>query len=149
MAQMYTSILVHVPTKAHYSLLKAVTQSRGLCVKLDLNKSPNHNLFVTECEEKEFKKPFLKEEKKLSFTAKQAKYNREIEGVFLSAMLAAAYRFLPRIIAGLVAGSAGLTEAEVDGNGHFLGKRDCSYHIRHMGDASLPQPSIRTYMVFM
>ena len=45
-------------------------------------------------------------------------------------MLAAATRFLPAILAGLVGASAGQEE----GSGMFLGKRDHTYQIRHTGE---------------
>ena len=44
-----------------------------------------------------------------------------------------ASRFLPGIIAGLLAGST-LPDAEVEENGMFLGKKDYTYHIHHMGE---------------
>ena len=49
-------------------------------------------------------------------------------------MLSAASRFLQGITAGLLAGSA---ESEVEGNGMFLGKRDYTYQLRHMGEGLL------------
>ena len=54
-------------------------------------------------------------------------------------MLSAASKFLPGIIAGLLAGSA---ESEVEGNGMFLGKRDYTYQLRHMGEGLLITPAI-------
>ena len=53
-------------------------------------------------------------------------------------MLSATSLFLPGIIAGLLAGS---TETEESGNGMFLGKRDYTYHIRHMGEGLLITPA--------
>ena len=53
-------------------------------------------------------------------------------------MLSAASKFLPGIIAGLLAGSA---ESEVEGNGMFLGKQDYTYQIRHMGEGLLITPA--------
>ena len=83
----------------------------------------------------------------LRFTTKQAKYNKEAEGGFLGAMLSAASKLLPGIIAGLLAGSA---ESEVEGNGMFLGKRDYTYQLRHMGEGLLITPgkasSIKGFM---
>ena len=142
MAQRYTSILVHVPSKAHHNLLKAVTQSRGLSVKLDLTKTPDHKLFVTAMQRKKIEEAISKGRKEMSlrFTAKQARYNKETEGGFLSAMLGAASRFLPGIIAGLLAGSAS-PDSEVEGNGMFLGKRDYTYLIRHMGEGLIIKPA--------
>ena len=67
---------------------------------------------------------------------RHAKYNKETEGGFLGAMLAAASRFLPAILAGLVAGSA-----QTDGSGMFLGKRDHTYQIQHSGEGLLIIPA--------
>ena len=46
-------------------------------------------------------------------------------------------RFLPSILAGLLAGSA---ESQSQGNGMFLGKRDHTYQIRHTGEGLLITP---------
>ena len=74
----------------------------------------------------------------LRFSAKQAKYNHESEGGFLGAMLSAASRFLPAILAGLAAGTA---EYHSEGNGMFLGRRDHTYQIRHMGEGLVITPA--------
>ena len=71
-------------------------------------------------------------------TLRQAKYTHESEGGFLGAMLAAASRFLPAILAGLAAGSA---EYHTDGNGMFLGKRGHTYQIRRSGKGLLITPA--------
>ena len=129
---------VHVPRKAHERMLKAITQSKPISVKLDLTGSPDHKIFVTNLQRKKIEEAIAagKKEMTLRFTTKQAKYNKEAEGGFLGAMLTAASRFLPSIIAGLIAGSVE-SETEVDGNGMFLGKRDYTYHIRHTGEGLL------------
>ena len=46
-------------------------------------------------------------------------------------MLSTVTKFLPTILAGLIAGTVG---EEVEGNGMFLGKRDHTYQIHHVGE---------------
>ena len=89
---------------------------------------------------KKIEEAIAKGRKKMSlrFTGKQAQYNKHVEGGFLGAMLTAASRFLPAIIAGLLAGSA---EYRVEGEGMFLGKRDYTYHLRHMGEGLVITPA--------
>ena len=140
MAERYTSVMVHVPQKAHEKILKAITQSAGLSINLDLTKSPDHEIFVTALQRKKIEEAIAKGWKRMSirFTKRQAQYNKQVEGGFLGAMLTAASRFLPAIIAGLLAGSA---ESHVEGDGMFLGKRDYTYHLRHMGEGLLISPA--------
>ena len=52
MAQRYTSVHIHVPEKAHEKILKAITQSTGLSINLDLTKNPDHEIFVTPLQKK-------------------------------------------------------------------------------------------------
>ena len=60
------------------------------------------------------------------------RYNTGSEGGFLGALMASATRFLPAILAGILAGSA---EHESEGNGMFLGKDNHTYRVRrHAGD---------------
>ena len=84
----------------------------------------------------------------LRFSIRQARYNVQSEGGFLSTILAAATRFLPAILAGLVAGTA---DQDVEGNGMFLGKRDHTYQIQHAGERLLikavPHSKIRGFYV--
>ena len=146
MAERYTSVRVHVPEKAHEKILKAITQSTGLSINLDLTKNPDHEIFVTQLQRKKIEEAIAKGRKRMSlrFTGRQAQYNKHVEGGFLGAMLTAASRFLPAIIAGLLAGSA---EHQAEGEGMFLGKRDYTYHLRHMGEGlvitSAPHSKIR------
>ena len=51
-----------------------------------------------------------------------------------------ASRFLPGIIAGLLAGSAS-PDAEVEGNGMILEKRDYTYHIQYIGEGLIIKPT--------
>ena len=89
-----------------------------------------------------------RKEMTLRFSVRQARHNIHSEGGFLGAMLAAATRFLPAILAGLVAGTAG---QEVEGNGMFLGKRDHTYQIQHAGEGlvikEVPHCKIRGFYV--
>ena len=136
----YTGILVHVPSRAHKKLHQAIALSRLISVKLDLLGSPDHKSFVTPLQRKKIEQAIAagRKEMTLRFTTKQAKYNKKAECGFLGAMLSAASKFLPGIIAGLLAGS---TESEVEGNGMFLGKRDYTYQLRHMGEGLLITPA--------
>ena len=61
----------------------------------------------------------------------------ESEGGFLGAMLLVASRFLPTILAGMAAGTA---EYHSEGYGMFLGRREHTYQIRHMGEGLLITP---------
>ena len=47
MAKVYTAMNVHVPRRSHEKLLRAVTQSSPVSVKLDLTGNPVHKIFVT------------------------------------------------------------------------------------------------------
>ena len=57
-------------------------------------------------------------------------------------------RFLPAILAGLVAGT---TDQDIEGSGMFLGKRDHTYQIQHAGEGLLnkavPHGKIRGFYV--
>ena len=135
---MYHQMMIHVPLRSHEKLLKAVTQSRPVSVKLDLTREPEHKIFVTTGQRKKIEAALMADRRDMTlrFSVKQAKYNKEMEGGFLGTMLAAASRFLPAILAGLVAGSA-----ETEGSGMFLGKRDHTYQIRHSGEGLLITPA--------
>ena len=138
MAEVYTAVNVHVPKRSHEKLLRAVTQSAPVSVKLDLTGNPEHRIFVTVGQKKKIEAALAagRRDMTLRFSVRQAKYNKEVEGGFLGAMFAAASRFLPAILAGLVAGSA-----QTDGNGMFLGKRDHTYQIQHSGEGILITPA--------
>ena len=70
------------------------------------------------------------------------------KGGFLGTILAAATRFLPAILVGLVAGTA---DQDVEGSGMFLGKKDHTYQIQHAGEGLLikaePHSKIRGFYV--
>ena len=138
--QLYTSMMLHVPFHSHEKLLKAVTRSTPVSVKLDLTGNPDHKIFVTIGQKKKIEAAVAagKRDMTLRFSVKQAKYNHESEGGFLGAMLSAASRFLPAILAGLAAGTA---EYHSEGNGMFLGRRDHTYQIRHMGEGLVITPA--------
>ena len=136
----YTAMMLHVPTRSHERLIKAVTQSTPVSIKLDLSASPDHKIFVTSGQRKKIETAIAlgRRDMTLRFSAKQARYNHKAEGGFLGAMLAAASRFLPAILAGLAAGA---TEYHSNGNGMFLGRRDHTYQIRHSGEGLLITPA--------
>ena len=102
----YIEILVHVPNSE--KLQKAVTLTRPISIKLDLLESPDDKLFITFVQKTKIEQATAAGRKNLTlrFTTKQAKYNKEAEGGFLGAMLSAASKFMPGIIAGLLAGLA-------------------------------------------
>ena len=132
-------MMLHVPTASHDRLLRAVTRSAPVSVKLDLTGSPDHKIFVTTGQKRKIEAAVGagRKDMTLRFSARQAKYNHESEGGFLGAMLAAASRFLPAILAGLAAGA---TEYHTEGNGMFLGRRDHTYQIRHSGEGLVITP---------
>ena len=87
MAQGYTSVHVHVPEKAHENFFKAITQSTGLSINLDLTKNPDYEIFVTPLQKK-IEEAIAKGRKKMSlrFTGRQAQYNKHVEGGFSGAI---------------------------------------------------------------
>ena len=138
---LYYAINVHVPTSTHEKLMKAVTKTGPVSVKLDLTGQPQDKIYVTWGQRKKIEEAVAKGRKEMTlrFSVRQAKHNIHSEGGFLGAMLAAATRFLPAILAGLVAGTAGQEEEE--GNGMFLGRRDHTYQIRHSGEGLVITPT--------
>ena len=130
----YHAVNVHVPVKTHEKLMKAVTKAGPVSVKLDLTAPPQDKIYVTWGQRKKIEDAVVKGRKELTlrFSVRQARHNVQSEGGFLGTMLAAATRFLPAILAGLVGASAG-QEVE-EGSGMFLGKRDHTYQIRHTGE---------------
>ena len=146
----YHAVNVHVPIKTHEKLMKAVTRAGPVSVKLDLTGDPHDKIYVTWGQRKKIEDAVAKGRKDLTlrFSVRQARHNIQSEGGFLGTMLAAATRFLPAILAGLVAGTAG---QEVEGNGMFLGKRDHTYQIQHAGEGlvikEVPHCKIRGFYV--
>ena len=140
MDKLYFAINVHVPIKAHEKIMRAVSRSGPVSVKLDLTGPPQDKLYVTPGQRRKIQEAISrgKRDMTLRFSARQAKHNIESEGGFLSGMLQAAVRFLPSILAGLAAGSA---EYHAEGNGMFLGRRDHTYQIRHSGEGLVITPA--------
>ena len=147
----YYPVNVHVPIKAHEKLMKVVTKTGPVSIKLDLMAKPQDKIYVTWGQRKKIEEAVSKGRKELTlrFSVRQARHNIQSEGGFLGTILAAATRFLPAILAGLVAGTAG--QEEVEGNGMFLGKRDHTYQIRHAGEGlvikEVPHSKIRGFYV--
>ena len=139
MDKKYTAVKVHVPRKTHEKLMKAVTQTRPVSVKLDLLGATEHRIYVTSGQKKKIEDAVRAGRKDMTirFSQRQAKYNIEAEGGFLGGILSAAARFLPSILAGLAAGTA---EYHSQGNGMFLGRRDHTYQMRHSGAGLLITP---------
>ena len=110
-----------------------MTKGGPFSLKLDLTEKPQDKIYVTWGQRKKIEEAVTKGQKEMTlrFSARQSRHNIRCEGGFLGAMLSAATRFLPAILAGLVAGTAG---EEVEGNGMFLGKRDHMYQIQHAGE---------------
>ena len=146
----YHAVNVHVPIRAHEKIMKAVTKTGPVSVKLDLTAEPQDKIYVTWGQRKKIEEAVAggRKELTLRFSVRQARYNVQSEGGFLSTILAAATRFLPAILAGLVAGTA---DQDVEGNGMFLGKRDHTYQIQHAGEGLLikavPHSKIRGFYV--
>ena len=136
---MYLAMNLHVPTRSHEKLMKAVTKEGGVSIKLDLTGTPQDKIYVTSGQKRKIEEVVAKDRRDMTlrFSQRQAKHNMKSEGGFLAGILAAAARFLPSILAGLLAGSA---ESQSDGNGMFLGKRDHTYQIRHTGEGLLITP---------
>ena len=126
----YHAVNVHVPVKTHDKLMKAVTKAGPVSVKLDLTAEPQDKIYVTWGQRKKIEEAVARGRKELTlrFSIRQARYNVQSEGGFLSTILAAATRFLPAILAGLVAGTA---DQDVKGSGMFLGRskpsRSCNW----------------------
>ena len=79
MAERYTSVMVHVPQKVHEKILKAITQSAGLSINLDLTKNPDHEIFVTALQRKKIEEAIAKGRKGMSirFTKRQQISSRD------------------------------------------------------------------------
>ena len=99
-------MLLHVPVHSHDKLMKSVTRGSPVSIKLDLMASPQDKLYVTTGQKRKIAEAMQKNRRDLTlrFTPRQVKYNTTHEGGFLSGILSAAARFLPSILAGLLAG---------------------------------------------
>ena len=137
----YTTINVHVPIKSHEKLMKAVTHTRPVSVKLNLTGKPEHKIFVTSGQLKKIQDAVAagKKEMTLRFSRRQAKHNVQVEGSFRASIMAAAARFLPSIIAALASADKD-SEEHAEGNGIFLGRRDHTYQMRHIGEGLVITP---------
>ena len=118
---------LHVPERAHKRIIDGITQSKPLSIELDLAGDPDHKLFVTIGQKKKIEAAIAHgvHRMTLRMSEKQVRHNHKFEGGFLSAMLAAATRFLPAILTGLAAGSASSagSQASEEGDGMFLSRR--------------------------
>ena len=124
----YCEMMLHIPERAHKRIIDGITQSKPLSVELDLAGDPDHKLFVTIGQKKKIEAAIAHgvHRMTLRMSAKQVRHNHKYEGGFLSAMLAAATKFLPAILTGLAAGSAssaGSQAASEEGDGMFLSRR--------------------------
>ena len=123
----YTEMSLHVLERAHKRIIDGITQSRPLSVELDLAGDPDHKLFVTIGQKKKIEAAIAHgvHRMTLRMSAKQVRYNHSYEGGFLSALLAAATKYLPAILTGLAAGSASSAGAQAseEGDGMFLSRR--------------------------
>ena len=123
----YIEMTLHIPERAHKRIIDGITQSKPLSVELDLSGDPDHKLFVTVGQKKKIEAAIAHGVRRMTLrmSAKQVRYNHKFEGGFLSAMLAAATRFLPAILTGLAAGSASSAgaQASAEGDGMFLSRR--------------------------
>ena len=135
----YFAMNLHVPTKAHEKLMKAMTRNGPVSVKLDLTGTPQDKIYVTSGQKRKIQEAISRSRKDMTlrFSRRQVKHNVKSEGGFLGGILSAAARFLPAIMAGIAAGTA---EYYTEGNGMFLGKRDHTYQVRHSGEGLLITP---------
>ena len=129
----YHKMTLHVPAHTHDKLMKGVTVGGPVSIKLDLMAIPQDTLYVTAGQKREIGKAIEKHRRDLTlrFSPRQVKYNTSHEGGFLSGILSAAARFLPSILAGLLAGEV---ESNSNGNGMFLGHNFHTYQIRRNGE---------------
>ena len=136
----YTAMNVHVPHSTHDNLMKAVTKSGPVSVKIDLTGVPQDKIYVTSGQVKKIEDAVAKGRKHLTlrFGARQARHNIKSEGGFLGSILSAAARYLPAIIAGI---SAGAQEYHKEGSGMFFGRRDRTYQVRNSGEGLLITPA--------
>ena len=147
----YHEMLLHVPTHSHDKLMKSVTKGSPVSVKLDLMAIPQDKLYVTTGQKRKIAEAMQKNRRDLTlrFTPRQVKYNTTHEGGFISGILSAAARFLPSILAGLLAGEV---ESHSNGNGMFLGHNFHIYQIRRTGEGlitfqPLPYEKIKGFYV--
>ena len=135
----YCAMDLHVPTHAHEKIMKAVSRSVPVSMKLDLHGKPEHRVYVTLGQKRKIQDAVTKGKRHMTlrFSAKQAKHNIETEGGFLGGLMQIVLRFLPSILAGIAAGSA---EYNKNGNGLYLGKDDKTYQITHSGEGLMIKP---------
>ena len=101
---MYVPMNLHVPRRSHEKLMKAVTKQGPVSIKLDLTAPPQDKLYVTSGQKRKIEEAVAsdKRDMTLRFSQRQASHNIKSEGGFLAGMLAAAARFIPTILAGLL-----------------------------------------------
>ena len=129
----YYEMTLHVPVHSHDKLMNAMTKGSSVSIKLDLLAVPQDKLYVTSGQKRKIADAMSKGRRDLTlrFSSRQVKYNTTHEGGFISGILSAAARFLPSILAGILAGEA---ESHSNGNGMFLGHNFHTYQIRQHGE---------------
>ena len=135
----YCAMDLHTPVYFHDKIMNAVARSEPVSIKLDLYGLPQHRIYVTLRQKRQIEDAVLKGKRNMTLrlSAKQVKHNVKSEGGFLAGLLTTIARFLPSILAGILAGTA---EYNKDGNGMFLGKRYHTYQILHSGEGLLFKP---------
>ena len=136
----YTAMNVSVPVSTHDKLMKAVTASGPVSVRLDLTGKPQDKLYLTSGQVKKIEGAVAKGRKymTLRFGVRQARHNIKSEGGFLGTILSTAARFLPAIIAGIAAGA---DEYHKEGSGMFFGRRDRTYQVQKSGEGLMITPT--------
>ena len=123
---------LNVPQHTHDKLMGAISSGGPVSVKLDLMAPPKDRLYVTAGQKRKIADAIAngKRDLTLRFSKRQVQYNTKCEGGFLAGILSVAVRFLPSILAGLLAGEV---ESHTNGNGIFLGRKHFTYQITPKG----------------
>jgi len=135
----YCAMDLHSPVHFHDKIMNAVARSDPLSIKLDLHGPPEHRIYVTLGQKRKIEEAVRNGQRDITLrlSAKQVKHNIKSEGGFLAGLLTTVARFLPSILAGILAGTS---EYNKDGNGMFLGKRDHTFQITHSGEGIMFKP---------
>ncbi len=135
----FIEVDVNVPVHSHDKLIGAISSGGPVSIKLDLMGPPKDRLYVTAGQKVKIAEAISKKKHYLSlrFSKKQVHYNTKSEGGFLAGILSAAARFLPSILAGLLAGEV---ESHTNGNGLFLGRKHFTYQLTPKGKGLCFEP---------
>ena len=114
----YQPTYVHIPPSTHVRLMKTITDSRSINVKIDLTGVPGDKIYVTARQIERIRSAVEsgRIDMLLRFSWNQIRHNIETEGGFVRVILCNVARFIPTIFMGL-----SVCESLEDGDGMFFG----------------------------